>query len=112
MPGCRSLLGIAHLPHNCRVVRQQVEAERAAVLAKERASLERLLTAISATLNRDLPLKLAEAVRGEMEGMATGLAAAVGPAVQAALATSLSKVCGGCLGRSFQANTRGVLHQA
>lgn len=36
----------------------QIEAERAAVLAEERGNIERLLTAISATLNRDLPSRL------------------------------------------------------
>ena len=36
----------------------QIEAERAAVLAEERGNIERLLTAISGTLNRDLPARL------------------------------------------------------
>lgn len=74
----------------------QVEAERAAVLADERASIERLLTAISTTLNCDLPAKLQEAVRGELAGMADGLAAgvaaSVAPALQAAVAAALPKV--------------------
>ncbi len=80
----------------CFALPTQVEAERAAVLAEERASIERLLTAISATLNRDLPAKLQEAVRGELAGMADGLAdgvaASVAPAVQAAVAAALPKV--------------------
>lgn len=66
------------------------------MLAEERASIERLLTAISATLNRDLPAKLQEAVRGELAGMADGLAAGVAtslaPAVQAAVQAALPKV--------------------
>lgn len=62
------------------------------MLAEERASIERLLTAISASLNRELPARLAEAVRGEVAGAAEGVAAAVAPAVQQALAASLPKV--------------------
>lgn len=73
----------------------QIEAERAAVLAEERSNIERLLTAISATLNQELPAKLAEAVRGEVADVAAGVAAAVAPAVQQAVAATLSTV-GGC----------------
>jgi hypothetical protein len=77
----------------------QVEAERAAVLAEERASIERLLTAVSATLNQDLPARLAAAVRAELEGLGERVGAAVAPSVQAALSSSLPKVgWGGCLG--------------
>lgn len=36
----------------------QVQQERTAVLAEERANFERLLVAVSTTLNQDLPNKL------------------------------------------------------
>lgn len=72
----------------------QIEAERGLVLAEERSNIERLLTAISGTLNRDLPARLAEAVRGELAGLGDSLAAAVAPAVQGALAGTLPKEVG------------------
>ncbi len=72
----------------------QIEAERAAILAEERSNIERLLMAISATLNQDLPLKLAKTVRDEVDGMASGVAATLASAVQTELATSLPKVSG------------------
>jgi enhancer of mRNA-decapping protein 4 len=71
--------------------KQQIEAERTAVLAEERGNIERLLTAISATLNRDLPARLQEAVRGELSSIGDTVAASVTPAVQAALTASLPK---------------------
>jgi hypothetical protein len=64
-------------------------AERAAAVAEERANMERLLGAISATLNRDLPVRLQEALRAELTAVGASLAGSVAPAVQAAVAASL-----------------------
>ena len=76
----------------------QIEAERAAVLAEERANIERLLTAISGTLNTELPTRLQHAVAGELAGMSQALAASLAPAVQQALVAAIPKV-GGWVGR-------------
>ncbi len=43
----------------------QVAEERAAVLAEERGNIERLLVAVSTTLNQDLPAKLQEVRWGD-----------------------------------------------
>ena len=72
----------------------QIEAERAAVLAEERANIERLLTAISGTLNTELPVRLQQAVAGELAGMSAALAASLAPAVQQALVAAIPKVGG------------------
>lgn len=115
------------------------------MLAEERGNIECLLTAVSTTLNRDLPVRLQvggrglpawaavsrgatngvvpqeplrparhcpaltgpahcpapscpqEAVRGELAGMSDSLAAAVAPAVQAALGATLPKEVAGAV---------------
>jgi hypothetical protein len=69
------------------------QEERDALLAAEKANLERLLTAVSASINRDLPLKMEEVVRREVAGASAAFAAAVAPAITAALKEALPKVC-------------------
>lgn len=68
-----------------------VAAERAAVLAEERANMERLLGAISTTLNRDVPARLGEVLKAELGGVAAVLAASLTPAVQEAVAVALPR---------------------
>jgi hypothetical protein len=72
-----------------------VAAERAAVLAEERAAMERLLSAVSASMNRDLPARVAEAVRGELAAVAAAggkdAAAAAKAGVEKAVAAGVSK---------------------
>jgi enhancer of mRNA-decapping protein 4 len=72
-----------------------VAAERAAVLAEERAAMERLLAAVSASMNRDLPARVAEAVRGELAAAAAAggkdAAAAAKACVEKAVAAGVSK---------------------
>ena len=68
-----------------------VAAERTAVLTEERANMERLLGAISTTLNRDLPSKLGETMRGELNNLSSALAVSLTPAVQQAVSSALPK---------------------
>jgi hypothetical protein len=74
------------------------QAERDAVLAAERGNMERLLSALSVTLNTELPARLQEAVRAEL----AGVAAAIGPAVQAAVASSLPSEVGPAVKSSIE----------
>jgi hypothetical protein len=68
-----------------------VQAERAAVMAEERAGMERLLASVSATLNKDLPTRLAEAVRAEIVDVSGTMVNNLTPAVQQAVAAALPK---------------------
>jgi hypothetical protein len=77
----------------------EVRRERTTVLQQERSNMERLLAAISETLNEKLPQRMAEVVRAELAAgvqqggaAAAAAAAAVGPAVQQALQGALPKV--------------------
>ena len=64
--------------------------ERKTLLAEEHANIERLLTAISASINRDLPQRMNELLRTQLAAWPQSLpATAVQPAVQAALAAVL-----------------------
>ena len=53
--------------------------------------MERLLGAISTTLNRDLPSKLGETMRGELNNLSSALAVSLTPAVQQAVSSALPK---------------------
>jgi enhancer of mRNA-decapping protein 4 len=68
-----------------------VAAERAALLAEERANMERLLGAISASINNDVPARLSEIMRTELDGVASAIAATMTPAVKEAVAAALPK---------------------
>ena len=50
-----------------------VGEERRVLLAEQHASLERLVSSISATINRDLPLRVEEIVRAEVSHQPTGM---------------------------------------
>ena len=45
--------------------------DRRALLAEQQASMERLVSLISASINRDLPLRMEEIVRAEVSYIAT-----------------------------------------
>lgn len=68
-----------------------VAAERAALLAEERANMERLLGAISTSINNDVPARLSEIIRTELDVVASSIAASVAPAVKEAVAAVLPK---------------------
>jgi len=85
-----------------RLVQKQaetVEAERTALMAQQHKDLEKLIAAISASVNRDLPLRIEEMVRRELAGLAGSVAASVAasvrtvvaPACQSALAEALPR---------------------
>ena len=44
-----------------------IAEDRRALLAEQNASMERLVSIISATVNRDLPLRMEEIVRAEVQ---------------------------------------------
>ena len=73
--------------------------DRKAVLAEEHAGMERLLTAISASINRDLPERLDTMLRTQLAGLPPPLAPpALQTAISAALAASLpAELSGGAL---------------
>ncbi|KAK9810077.1 hypothetical protein WJX72_004410 [[Myrmecia] bisecta] len=83
-----------------KLVREQkavVEKERKALVAEERANMEKLLVAISASINRDLPLRIEDIIKREVSG-------GVGAAVQAALRETLPKeLLGGALQQALEA---------
>lgn len=69
--------------------------ERRALLAEEHAHMERLLAAISASINRDLPERLEGMVRAQLAALppplsATALQASVAAAVTASLPGELA----------------------
>lgn len=68
-----------------------VAAERAALLAEERANMERLLGAISTSINHDVPAQLSEIMRSELDGVALTIAASIAPTVKEAVAAALPK---------------------
>lgn len=76
-----------------------IEAERTALVAEQHKELEKLIAAISASVNRDLPLRMEEMIRREVAGLggsiagtlAASLRSLVGPACQSALAEALPR---------------------
>ena len=60
---------------------RRTQEERAAIIAAERANTERLLAAISESINRDLPLRIEEVVSRQL----TGLAAAITPVLRSSI---------------------------
>ena len=61
------------------------QEERAAIIAAERANTERLLAAISESINRDLPLRIEEVVSRQLTGLATALMPVLRSAVEKAM---------------------------
>ncbi|BDA40748.1 probable enhancer of mRNA-decapping protein 4 [Coccomyxa sp. Obi] len=93
-----------------RLVQKQaelIEAERTALVAEQHKDLEKLIAAISASVNRDLPLRIEEMMRRELTNMsntltgslagsmAGSLPSLVGPACHAALAEALPRELAG-----------------
>ncbi len=85
-----------------RLIQKQaetIEAERTVLMAEQHKDLEKLIAAISASVNRDLPLRIEEMMRREVAGLggsvagtlAGSLRSLVGPACQAALAEALPR---------------------
>ena len=62
-----------------------MQEERAAIIAAERVNTERLLAAISESINRDLPLRIEEVVSRQLTGLATALMPVLRSAVEKAL---------------------------
>ncbi len=65
--------------------RASAQEERAAIIAAERVNTERLLAAISESINRDLPLRIEEVVSRQLTGLATALMPVLRSAVEKAL---------------------------
>ncbi len=65
------------------------QEERAAIIAAERVNTERLLAAISESINRDLPLRIEEVVSRQLTGLATALM----PVLRSAVEKALPEVC-------------------
>lgn len=84
-----------------------IEAERTALVAEQHKDLEKLIAAISASVNRDLPLRIEEMMRRELTNMSNTLTGSlsgsltgsvpslVGPACHAALAEALPRELAG-----------------
>ena len=84
-----TLMGTSHA-QIARLVKAQQRAvaeDRRAVLTEERENLEKLMLAISTGINRDLPMRIEDSVKCEVAAVTSSL----GPAVQAALASTLPK---------------------
>ena len=62
-----------------------MQEERAAIIAAERVNTERLLAAISESINRDLPLRIEEVVSRQLTGLATALMPVLRSAVEKAM---------------------------
>lgn len=76
-----------------------VADERKALIAEERQNLEKLLVAISGSINRDLPLRIEDILKREVATVATQVGASVGAALSEALPRELA---GGSLQVSFE----------
>ena len=63
----------------------RVQEERTAIIAAERANTERLLAAISESINRDLPLRIEEVVSRQLTGLATALTPVLCSAIEKAM---------------------------
>ncbi len=74
---------------------EAIEAERMALVAEQHKDLEKLIAAISASVNRDLPLRIEEMVRRELAALGGNMRAVVGPACQAALTEALPRELAG-----------------
>ena len=84
-----------------------IETERTVLVAEQHKDLEKLIAAISASVNRDLPLRIEEMMRRELNNMsntltgslagnlAGSLPSLVGPACHAALAEALPRELAG-----------------
>ena len=73
-----------------KLVKSQLKTiaeERKTLIAEERQNLEKLLVAISSSINRDLPQRIEDILKREVSGVTS----AVGSAVQAALAEALPR---------------------
>ena len=73
-----------------KLVKSQLKTiaeERKTLIAEERQNLEKLLVAISSSINRDLPQRIEDILKREVAGVTS----AVGSAVQAALAEALPR---------------------
>ena len=88
-----------------RLFRSQAKAvadERAALLAEQYKQTEKLITAISASVNRDLPARVEAMLKREIVAMAGNVSDAFSPAIAAALEAALPQHLAG---PAFQACT-------
>lgn len=69
----------------------RIAEERKAIIQEERAGMERLLAAVSNTLNRDLPARLGDIIREEVKGISSVLTTTLLPAMQEILTTTIAK---------------------
>lgn len=74
------------LGHTCLQVTKMMKSQgsmvaedRRVLLAEQNASMERLVNSISATVNRDLPLRMEEIVRAEVHSTSTALTCIAAP---------------------------------
>lgn len=74
---------------------EAIENERTALVAEQHKDLEKLIAAISASINRDLPLRIEEMVRRELTALGGNLRLLVGPACQAAVSEALPRELAG-----------------
>ena len=56
-----------------------VAEDRRVLLAEQNSSMERLVNSISATVNRDLPLRMEEIVRAEVHSIGIALTCSAAP---------------------------------
>ncbi|KAL0055405.1 hypothetical protein WJX82_000055 [Trebouxia sp. C0006] len=87
--------------------------DRQALLAEQQASMERLVSLISASINRDLPLRMEEIVRAEVSSISTDVQQSLGSAVQAALSETLpQELAGPQLRATLEASLGSQLQQS
>ena len=84
---CNGLLQRVQIAKLVKSQLKTIAEERKTLIAEERQNLEKLLVAISSSINRDLPQRIEDILKREVSGVTS----AVGSAVQAALAEALPR---------------------
>ena len=89
-----------------------IQKERAAILAEERKGMERLLSSISNVLNKDLPQRLSDTLRTEMEPMVQHISASLIATLERSLSSMLSQESSQAIKTALDTNLAGAVNSA
>ena len=82
--------GVVQIAKHAKSHLQTIAEERKALIAAERQNLEKLLVAISGSINRDLPLRIEDILKREVANVASQISSSVGSSLSEALHRELS----------------------
>jgi hypothetical protein len=95
MQACDDMCADAQVNRLIQKQSEAIENERTALVAEQHKDLEKLIAAISASINRDLPLRMEDMVRREVAVLGSNLHMVVGPACHAAITDALPRELAG-----------------